>query len=304
MVNLPVCNTGITDHERDAIEFLDVKPWIIGNMPEKSGEDLRERRRRQNRESQQRWRQRHKKSHSNQSRARACVEEDLRSTSSLLSPLSSLPSDFLPEPRGIVDYKTSWSHKPPAAAGGLPLEPWHMGFTPTGGGDLVGGVPHSQSEVLTSKVMEAYSNGQSYMHQDGAGGYPPCSSPFSPLDLAIIKENGEENRGLSRGLSSSNRALSGGHPLDIQDHEQNCFSTMIKVEPESQTMELPSPAELAINEVQELYSVGVKVGFLKRDDTVQDYLAAMKRIFHRAPYLKNGTCQGCCCCYSGNSASE
>ena len=79
---------------------------------------------------------------------------------------------------------------------------------------------------------------------------------------------------------------------------------MIKVEPDSHTKELPSPAEIAINEVQELYSMGVKVGFLRRDDKVQDYLAAMKRIYHRAPYLRDGKCQQCFCSYAGNSAYE
>ncbi|KAG5927465.1 hypothetical protein E4U42_002216 [Claviceps africana] len=203
-----------------------------------------------------------------------------------------------------IDYKTSWMHKQPAPAESLPLEPWHMGFTPTGG-DQVGGAPHSQSEVLANKVMEVYGNNQSYLRHDGAGGYPTCSAgPFPHLELSIIKQDDEESRGLSRGLSSSNGVLGGGHPLDLEENEQNCFPAMIKVEPDSHMKELPSPAEMAINEVQELYNMGVKVGFLKRDDKVQDYLAAMKRIYHRAPYLKDGECQGCCCCYSGNSATE
>ncbi|KAG6012122.1 hypothetical protein E4U43_007933 [Claviceps pusilla] len=275
-------------------------------MPEQSSEDLRERRRRQNRESQQRWRQRHKKSHSNQSRPRTCAEDDLHGSSTLLSPLSSLPPDFFPEPHVIsdrVDYKTSWIHKQPAAAAveGLPLEPWHMGFPPTGGDDIVDGASHNPSEVLTNKVIEAYSNSQSYMHNDGAGGYPPCSGPFSQLELSLIKENGVESSGLSRGLSSSIQALGGGH---LEDNEHNCFSSMIKMEPESHTNDLPSPAEVAINEVQELYNMGVKVGFLKRDDRVHEYLVGMKRVYHRAPYLKDGECQACCCCFSGNGAPE
>ncbi|KAG6006829.1 hypothetical protein E4U21_006636 [Claviceps maximensis] len=76
------------------------------------------------------------------------------------------------------------------------------------------------------------------------------------------------------------------------------------MEPESQNKELRSPAEMAINEVQELYSMGVKVGFLKKDDQVQDYLAGMKRIYHRAPYLRDGKYQGCFCGYSGNNVYE
>ncbi|KAG6006828.1 hypothetical protein E4U21_006635 [Claviceps maximensis] len=171
--------------------------------------------------------QRHKKSHSKQSRPRMCdAEDDLRGTSSLsslLSPLTSLPSDFLAEPCGIADdrvnYKTSWIDSQPAAAEaaeGLPIEPWHMGFTAIGGGDQVNGVLRNQSEILSNKVIEGYGNNQSYMHHASAGGYPMCSTPFSHLDLSIIKEDGEYRRGISRSLSSSNQALGGDHSLDLE----------------------------------------------------------------------------------------
>ena len=92
-----------------------------------------------------------------------------------------------------------------------------MAFTPIGGGgDHVGGVLHSQGEVLPNKGIDTYNSNESYMHHDGAGGYSTCSGPFSHLDLSIVKENGEESRDLLRGLSSSNRALVGGHPLDLE----------------------------------------------------------------------------------------
>lgn len=40
-----------------------------------------------------------------------------------------------------------------------------------------------------------------------------------------------------------------------------------------------------IRDVELLYSIGVKAGFLKPDDKVKYYLAAMKRIYHKAPTL-------------------
>lgn len=98
--------------------------------------------------------------------------------------------------------------------------------------------------------------------------------------------------------------MSGKKKKKKQNNEMTSFPALAKAEPASPAKEMASPAEMAIHEVQELYSLGVRVGFLKRDDAVQDYLAAMKRVYHRAPYLKDVACQGCSCCYSGNSGTE
>ncbi|EFY88033.1 hypothetical protein MAC_05897 [Metarhizium acridum CQMa 102] len=59
----------------------------------------------------------------------------------------------------------------------------------------------------------------------------------------------------------------------------------------SQAMEKRSPAEKAIKEVQVLYKLGVKVGFLKRDDRVRNYLAAMRRKYHKMPFLRDEDCE-------------
>jgi hypothetical protein len=36
-----------------------------------------------------------------------------------------------------------------------------------------------------------------------------------------------------------------------------------------------------------LYRIGIQAGFLKRDERVQSYLAAMRRIYHKVPSLVN-----------------
>ncbi|KAL6850834.1 hypothetical protein ACO1O0_007960 [Amphichorda felina] len=56
--------------------------------------------------------------------------------------------------------------------------------------------------------------------------------------------------------------------------------------------ETPSAAEEAIRDVQLLYRTGVKAGFLKRDDKVQGYLAAMKRVYHKVPALMDEDYEG------------
>lgn len=47
-----------------------------------------------------------------------------------------------------------------------------------------------------------------------------------------------------------------------------------------------------IRDVQLLYSIGVKAGFLKPDDKVKYYLAAMKRIYCKAPTLMDEDDEG------------
>lgn len=53
--------------------------------------------------------------------------------------------------------------------------------------------------------------------------------------------------------------------------------------------EATSPAEKAIKEVQGLYKLGVKAGFLKRNDRVRNYLSTMRRTYHKMPYLRDET---------------
>lgn len=167
---------------------------------------------------------RHKKSHSNQSKPSICTGDDVSSTTSLLSPLSSMQCGFITEPRGIgdrVDYRTSWIHKHSPAAThaseSLPLEPWHMGFTPTGGpqSNCVG-PSHSQSEALTNRSIETYNNGHSYIQHDASGGYSTSSGAFSSLELGMIKSNGDEHRDIPRSLSETIHTPGGDHPLNVQ----------------------------------------------------------------------------------------
>lgn len=53
-----------------------------------------------------------------------------------------------------------------------------------------------------------------------------------------------------------------------------------------------SPAEETIRDVQELYKIGVKAGFLKQDDKVKHYLAAMRRVYQKVPSLMDEDYEG------------
>lgn len=53
-----------------------------------------------------------------------------------------------------------------------------------------------------------------------------------------------------------------------------------------------SPAEEIIRDTQELYRVGVKAGFLKQDDKVHHYLAAMRRVYQKVPSLMDDDYEG------------
>jgi hypothetical protein len=43
--------------------------------------------------------------------------------------------------------------------------------------------------------------------------------------------------------------------------------------------------------VQVLYKLGVKVGFLKRDDRVRSYLTTMRRKYQKMPVLRDEDCE-------------
>lgn len=80
---------------------------------------------------------------------------------------------------------------------------------------------------------------------------------------------------LKKGGGTSKQATSHGEDPRTRDTEATSVA------------EKTIKAEKAIKKVQMLYSLGVKVGFLKKDDRVRDYLATMKRKYQKIPSLRD-----------------
>ncbi|KFY13720.1 hypothetical protein V492_03067 [Pseudogymnoascus sp. VKM F-4246] len=258
-------------------------------MSTPSQEDSRDRRRRQNRESQRRWRERYRQTKPDDAVKSKCTASDANEamlvTSPTTSDLQSRPQSKHqqnvlepPDHNGYFIQSTNWMQDHPA---GHPDA--HGSWPPMGvdfhlqEGERCASI-HSQSDELSRETsINGYLNG-----------LEDSTMQASPEYFTSAQIRGQYTHFTPIGVCPS--AL----PTPPTSSSSACIGTIF--EPanfggQCRETETSSAVE-TIRDVQLLYSIGVKAGFLKPDEKVKYYLAAMKRIYHKAPTLMDEDDEG------------
>ncbi|KAL5344747.1 hypothetical protein ACLOAV_010144 [Pseudogymnoascus australis] len=256
-------------------------------MSTPSQEDSRDRRRRQNRESQRRWRERYrqvkpedaKKLNGTLPDAHEALLDTIPPMSDLQSQPHSQHLQHLLEPldhNGYLVQSTDWTQdqptgQPDANASWPPIDvKFHFQQ-----GEHCASTQSQNDKPSRESFTADYLNGlevqalSDYFVSSQIRGqfsqYPPVGTCNPVL---LTPPASPSSAGIGAFHESSN---SGGR----------CKET-----------ETASTAVETIRDVQLLYSIGVKAGFLKPDEKVKYYLAAMKRIYHKAPTLMDEDDEG------------
>ncbi|KAK5987057.1 hypothetical protein PT974_11174 [Cladobotryum mycophilum] len=224
-------------------------------------ETPQERRRRQNRESQQRWRARRKEMRSD--------SKDSKSRKSSTRREKQMDAPFLsPDAmqRALLDYRTSSSNQLILDNG------WHTDFSLPDTYDEIT-VPAQHQDCMWSLELDDQTS---------------TSTPEGVPSIRVLEHNMPPSLGArSETLSECDVQGSPVHWLDprceAQSGDESCIS------PGSSSASIKgwnrSPAEASIEEVQGLYSFGVRTGLLKPDDRVGEYLNTMRLKYQQLSQL-------------------
>ncbi|OBT77983.1 hypothetical protein VF21_03174 [Pseudogymnoascus sp. 05NY08] len=257
------------------------------NMPTTTQEDPRVRRRRQNRESQRRWRERYRQAKPDDAKkpesTQPGADEALLDTTPHISDLQLRPESKhsleLPDHNSFFVQHTSWI---PDQAVGQPNA--HVSWPPMDvnfylqQGESCSSTHSPNNELSGESSANGYLNGVDEALIQASPEYfmsPQIRSQFSHFPSAGTCHPSL----LTPPTSSSSAGL--GAVYDVANTGGR-----------SRESETASPAVETIRDVQLLYSIGVKAGFLKPDDKVKYYLAAMKRIYCKAPTLMDEDDEG------------
>ncbi|CAM1503356.1 Fc.00g081320.m01.CDS01 [Cosmosporella sp. VM-42] len=274
---------------------------LKSGMPTQSCEDARERRRRQNRESQQRWRQRHKRPDqetSITSANRPFINGQSLDESFISPPPSSNHSESPLGSRALNSYfvqEATWFQDQPAVQDDF-QNPWPTSLK----------FPIQEDEGSLT-VRPGQSDGAP--HQSISGHWNGCHEFSIPrtdgtVQLAVPQVRGHTS---SRQLLSTpdignpnNEHLH--HPRHQQaerliaasdrpcDPEMPQYRSSTRRQPELRSTETSS-AEKTIQEVQVLYNLGVRAGFLRKNETVRRYLNTMERKYQKIHFLGDEDCE-------------
>ncbi|KFY57786.1 hypothetical protein V496_06333 [Pseudogymnoascus sp. VKM F-4515 (FW-2607)] len=242
-------------------------------------EDPRDRRRRQNRESQRRWRERYRQTKPDDAKkpkgTPSGADEAPLATIPPISDLQSRPQSNhsleLPDYNDYFVQYTNWIQDQPRGQADTDVywPPMDVDF-------------HlQQGERCTS----TYSQNDGLPREHSSHGY------LNRVDEAMIQVSPESFASSQiRGQLSHFPSVGTCQPALVTPPASSGSAVIGAVyQPANSSgrreVESASTAVDTIRDVELLYSIGVKAGFLKPDDKVRYYLAAMKRIYHKAPTL-------------------
>ncbi|KFZ08796.1 hypothetical protein V502_09110 [Pseudogymnoascus sp. VKM F-4520 (FW-2644)] len=243
-------------------------------------EDPRDRRRRQNRESQRRWRERYRQTKPDDANkpkeTLPGADEALLAITPPISDLQSRPqSKHSLEPPDHNDYfaqHINWIQDQPTDQPDA-----HVSWPP---------MDVSFHLQQGERCASSHSRNDELSRENSANGY------LNAVDEALIQASPDYFVSSQiRGQFSHFPSVGTCHPALLTPPASSSSAGIAAVYPPAKSggrcreTETSSTAVETIRDVELLYSIGVKAGFLKPDDKVKYYLAAMKRIYHKAPTL-------------------
>ncbi|KFY26335.1 hypothetical protein V491_01346 [Pseudogymnoascus sp. VKM F-3775] len=258
-------------------------------MPAPSQEDSRDRRRRQNRESQRRWRERYRHSKPDDVKKPKGTLPDADETLDIKTPpmsdMQSRPQSRhlqqLLEPPDHSSYfdQQTWMQDHPAGQHDAHIS-WpamDVNFD-LHDGERCTSTLTQNNELSRESPINGYLNGVDKAPVQASSEF--FVSPQVREQFSHFSSTGTCHPALLTPPTSSS-STSIGPAYEQSNFGGRCRET-----------ESASAAVETIRDVQLLYSIGVKAGFLKPDEKVKYYLAAMKRIYHKAPTLMDEDDEG------------